>query len=268
MQDWREAASRLFSAQHFAFNGMISKLRVAGPFCGRNLQCLFLVLFLAFQGATPLRAQEHYLAPGHPDGVALLAPPPISGSAEEAADLAMARMVFEHRTPAEEARANKDAGLSLFLFARAIGPDFKPGKFPKVEELFNKVRAQIGDIIDIPKNHWKRPRPYVLDPQLTLGKPEPSFSYPSGHSTRGTVYALMIAEVFPEKKDAILEVGREIGWDRVLIGKHFPTDVQAGRVLGQATFRELMASPAFQHDLAEAKAEVHPAEAAGKSSGQ
>src|SRR5207302_3408345 len=113
--------------------------------------------------------------------------------------------------------------------------------------------------IDAPKDHWKRKRPYQLDPQLALGAPEPSFGYPSGHSARGTVYALLLAELFPEKKDAILAIGRDIGWDRVLICKHFPTDVQAGRVLGQAIFRELSGSAAFQQDLAEAKAEVSAA---------
>jgi acid phosphatase (class A) len=46
----------------------------------------------------------------------------------------------------------------------------------------------------------------------------------------------------------------------VLTGKHFLTDIYAGRVLGQAIVRELLASPAFQHDLAEAKAEVQAAQ--------
>ncbi|HCL92044.1 MAG TPA: PA-phosphatase, partial [Verrucomicrobia subdivision 3 bacterium] len=45
-------------------------------------------------------------------------------------------------------------------------------------------------------------------------------------------------------------------WDRVLIGKHFPTDIHAARTLGQAIAREFLASPAFQRDLAEAQAEV------------
>jgi acid phosphatase (class A) len=95
-----------------------------------------------------------------------------------------------------------------------------------------------------------------LDKDLTLGDPEPSFGYPSGHSTRGTVYSLILAEIFPEKSKPILVIGRDIGWDRVLIGKHFTSDVQAGRVLGKAIVRELLASPSFQQDLAEAKAEV------------
>ncbi len=207
----------------------------------------------------PALADAPYLAPGHPDGVALLAPPPSPGSGEEAAELTASRSVFQARTSAEKARAMKDSGLSFSLFEPAIGPLFHPGKLPKTETLLAKVKAEIGTIIDIPKDHFKRLRPYQLDKELSLGDPEPSFGYPSGHSTRGTVYSLLLAEIFPEKSEAILTMGRTIGWDRVLIGKHFLSDVQAGRVLGQAIVRELLASPAFQHDLAEAKAEVQAA---------
>ena len=145
------------------------------------------------------------------------------------------------------------------MFEPAIGPLFRDGKIPKTQALLTKVKAQIGTIIDAPKDFYKRKRPYMIDPQLVIGDPEPSFSYPSGHSTRGTVYSLIIAEIFPKKSEAILQIGRDIGWDRVLIGKHFLTDIQAGRVLGKAIVRELLANPDFQHDLAEAKAEAEDA---------
>jgi acid phosphatase (class A) len=59
------------------------------------------------------------------------------------------------------------------------------------------------------------------------------------------VFALLLAELFPDKRDALLAISRGIGWRRVL-----------GRVLGQAIVREFLANPAFQHDLAEAKAEL------------
>ena len=219
-----------------------------------------LPLCLLLLAAVPLFADNYYLAPDRPDGIALLTPPPAVGSAEEAADLASARAVFNGRTPAETARATKDSSLSIFLFAPAIGPLFQAGKLSKTEALFQKVRTDIGTPINTPKDHWKRRRPYQLDDQLSLGKPEPSYGYPSGHSTRGTVQALLLAELFPERKEAILAIGRNIGWDRVLIGKHFPTDIYAGRMLGQAIVRELLANPAFQHDLAEAKAEVQAAQ--------
>jgi acid phosphatase (class A) len=217
---------------------------------------LGLFLFLTL----PLWAERHYIRQDQPDGIALLAPPPAAGSPEEAADLASARAVFKARTPAEQTRAFKDATLSIFLFAPAIGDFFQEGKLPKTEALFQKVKSDIGDAINTPKNHWKRRRPYEMDEQLNLGRPENSFSYPSGHSTRGTVQSLLLAELFPEQKDGILAIGRNMGWDRVLIGKHFPTDIYAGRVLGRAIVRELLASPAFQRDLAEAKSEVRAAQ--------
>jgi acid phosphatase (class A) len=219
-----------------------------------------LPLWLLLLAATPVFAEERYLAHGCVDGVALLAPPPAAGSAEEAADLASARAVFKGRTPAETARATKDASLAIFLYAPAIGSFFQAGKLPKTEALFQQVRKEIGECINTPKDHWKRRRPYEMDEQLAFGRPEKSYGYPSGHSTRGMVQALLLAELFPEKREAILAIGRDIGWDRVLIGKHFPTDIYAGRVLAQGIVRDLLASRAFQQDLAAAKAEVEAAQ--------
>jgi acid phosphatase (class A) len=239
---------------------MSLKSRAAGPSHGPRLRSGAVVFCLLLLTALRLLAESYYLTPGRPDGIALLAPPPAPGSAEAAADLASARAVFDARTPAEQARAFKDASLSLFLFEPAIGPFFKPGRLPKTEALFQKVKTDIAEAINIPKEYWKRQRPCQLDERLSLGAPEKSFGYPSGHSARGTVYSLVLAEVFPEQREAILAIGRDIGWDRVLIGKHFPTDIHAGRVLGQAIVRELRSSPAFQRDLAEARAEAQAAQ--------
>jgi acid phosphatase (class A) len=179
---------------------------------------------------------------------------------EELADLASVRAVFNGRTELEKARAMKDSGLAFSLFQPAVGAAFDLDKLPKTKALLEKVKKEIGPVIDVPKNHFKRLRPYQIDEHLILGPPEPSFSYPSGHSTRGTVYSLVVADLFPEKKDSILEIGRNIGWDRVLIGKHFPTDIYGGRVLGYAIVRELHSSTSFQHDLEQAMAEIREAE--------
>ena len=167
------------------------KSRSPGPICRaeRFYRALPLGLLLLLLAATPLPAQSHhYLASGRPDGVALLAPPPASGSAEEAADLASARAVFQARTPAEKDRAFKDSTLSIFLFEPAIGPFFKPGKFPKTEALFLKVKTDIAEAIDTPKAHWKRQRPYQMDESLSLGgarkKPQlPERAFDPGHSS-------------------------------------------------------------------------------------
>jgi acid phosphatase (class A) len=226
---------------------------------GSSLARIF-ILCILLQAAAFVPAAEIFLAPGKPDGIALLPPPPAPGSEEEKADLAEAQAVFHGRTASEEARALKDAKLSFASFEPAIGPSFDLRRLPKTAALLEKVKKDVAPAIDTPKDHFKRKRPYELDPQLLLGEREPSFGYPSGHSTRGTVYSLVLVELFPDKREAIFAIGRQIGWDRVLIGKHFPTDIYAGRVLGRAIVRELRSSPAFQHDLAEAKAEIKAAE--------
>jgi acid phosphatase (class A) len=218
-----------------------------------------LTALLAFSSFTTHSAEPRYISPEHVDGVALLAPPPEPGSAEQEADLASARSICKSRTPEQEAAALKSATLSMFLFAPAIGEWFKPGQLPRTESLFNAVKVQIGGVVDDPKQEWKRARPYQLDPELTVGKAERSYSYPSGHTTRGVVYSMLFAQLMPEKREEILRIGRQIGWDRVIIGKHFPTDVYAGRVLGKAIFRALESNNEFQKAMAEARTEMEQA---------
>lgn len=198
---------------------------------------------------------DFILPANHPDGIHLLSPPPKPGTPEHNADLAESRAVIKARTPEDLKRAS-DEHLTLWQFEPAIGPFFKPKKFPKMEAFFACVKTNISDAINIPKDHYKRLRPYQIDPSLKFGKPEPSASYPSGHSVRGTVTSLLLAEMFPDKKEAILQIGRDIGWNRVIIGKHFYTDVVAGRVLAQAIVKELHELPDFERDLAEVKAEI------------
>lgn len=220
------------------------------------VQNAIFTLFFIFFLVSPLVAAEKYLPENTPDSIALLPPPPQPGSEDYAADLDSARAVFKGRTPAQEKRAMFDATLNPFNFSSVIGDFFNTNSLPKTAAFFADLKPQTRDPIVQAKDHWKRIRPYAVDKELWLGKPEPSFSYPSGHSTQGMIQALVLAELFPDKKEAILQMGRNIGWDRVLIGKHFPTDVFAGRVLAQAIVVELKKSPAFLKNLEVARAEI------------
>ena len=206
------------------------------------------------------RLPAGYLQAGTPDAVALLAPPPAAGSAEDKFDLEATYTVHTTATPAEIALGQDENKLTIFHFAPAVGTWFVPGKFPKTEALFKEVEAEAKTVTDNAKKFWKRPRPYHLDPARfphSIEHEDPThYSYPSGHSTRGTVFALLLAEIFPEKREAILAKGREAGWLRVQGGVHYPTDIYAGRVLGQELARDFLRSPEFQADLAAAKAEL------------
>ena len=152
--------------------------------------------------------------------------------------------------------------FSVYTFAPFVGPFFQSNSLPKTTAFFERVQLDAEIVTDTGKDFFKRPRPYTVDPSLLNDKPEKSFSYPSGHSTESMVLALVLAEVFPEKHDAIIAKARGIGWHRVQTARHYPTDIYAGRVLAQAIVREMNASPKFQADLAAAKAEIGAAMAA------
>ena len=78
---------------------------------------------------------------------------------------------------------------------------------------------------------------------------------PSGHATRAILGAIILAQLDPARADKLMERGREIGWDRVIGGVHHPSDIAAGRVLGQAVAQALLKSPDFLADLKEVKQE-------------
>jgi acid phosphatase (class A) len=203
-----------------------------------------------------LKGHLHYLTGKKPNAIALLAPPPLPDSAEQAADMEEVKAVYHAAGSNDIAIAYSQKKFSIFTFTPAIGDFFQPGKFPRTEAFFEKIRADAAAVTDKAKDYYKRPRPYVTDPGLANGKLEKSFSYPSGHSTESMVLALVLADLFPDKHDAIIAEARSIGWHRVMIARHYPTDIYAGRVLAQAIVKQMEKNDDFQKDFAEAKAEI------------
>jgi acid phosphatase (class A) len=198
----------------------------------------------------------YYLKDGEPDAAALLAPPPLADSAEAKADLDEVRAVFHAASAADQAAAVSEKSFSVFNFAQAAGPFLAASNLPLTTAFFAKVQSDAADIADQGKDFFKRPRPYTTDPSLANGKLEKSFSYPSGHSTESMVIALVLADLLPERRDAILAHGRQIGWHRVQIARHYPTDIYAGRTLALAIVERLQRSARFRKDFDAVKAEL------------
>lgn len=204
-------------------------------------------------------AEPTYLAVGQPDATVFLAPPPVPGSAEQAADLAetvAVHQAFTGDATNDEAGWSKKKLINAMLAGTTNAADYKQGTLPKAEAFLKRIGDETGNVVDTAKDFWKRSRPYTIKPDLLAGKKESSFGYPSGHSTGGMVTALVLAELYPDREKEILAIGREIGWHRVELGKHYPTDVIAGRVLAMTIVRELKRNPDFQRDFAEVKKEI------------
>jgi acid phosphatase (class A) len=225
----------------------------------RSPRFLFAVVFFVCATAI-LQAAGPYLGSDAPDALALLPPPPPAGSVEDRVDRDTAYRVYSIHTAEEVALGKGEENLTIFHLAPSVGPWFHAGNCPKTEALFKQVETESNVIARKGKIQWKRLRPYVAEPvrfpDAIEHEANPSASYPSGHATRATVYAMLLVELFPEQREAILAKGRESGWIRVQGGVHTPLDIYAGRTLGQALAQAFLRSPAFQHDFAEVKAEI------------
>ncbi len=71
------------------------------------------------------------------------------------------------------------------------------------------------------------------------------FSYPSGHSSIGWAWALVLTEVAPDRGDLLLQRGRAFSQSRAICGAHWQSDIEAGRLVGSATVARMHASPVF-----------------------
>ena len=72
------------------------------------------------------------------------------------------------------------------------------------------------------------------------------FSFPSNHATNSAGFAFYIhCGSFPQLKFLLIPLVFLIGWSRVYVGVHFPSDVIAGWVLG-ITIAYLLRHTVFQ----------------------
>jgi acid phosphatase (class A) len=198
-----------------------------------------------------------YFDPATIDLKGLLPNPPANGSPATLKEIDLILQKQAARTPQEVARIRQEVHLNIWLFENVLGPWYTKKNLPVTTELFTCIDADENPIVESAKKFWDRSRPPLQDKRVHPPIDLPTnASYPSGHSTFSTLTALILAELAPDLKDAILARGRQIGDDRVIAGVHFPSDVEAGRTLARAIFTRLLADPAFQADLAKAKAEV------------
>lgn len=203
--------------------------------------------------------------PGHLADLSLLnieqvlPPPPSPDSLAGKADLETVLEVQAHRT-ANEIRWAKFIQQfdpwAVFGYGGLLGPHFDRAHLPRVAQAMSEVRTLSAEYKRA-KEEFARPRPFVLDPRVHPCITLPTDpSYPSGHTFQAYVNAELLAAIFPERRDAIMERAQEVGWGRIVAGVHFPTDIEAGRRLAEAVMRLEFKNPQFQALIAECRQEA------------
>lgn len=207
-----------------------------------------------------------YLQPeALPNSLAMLPPHPPEGSAAFARDEEASRESLVLRGTPRWNLAIKDADLmfpaAADAFSEALGFAITEADTPHLYMLLRRTLADAGLSTYAAKDHYVRPRPFMVNNEPTCTPDEEDHlrkdgSYPSGHTAIGWAWALILCEIVPERTDAILARGHEFGQSRVVCNVHWQSDVDEGRVTGAAAVARLHADEGFRRDLELAKQEV------------
>jgi len=166
-----------------------------------------------------------------------------------------------NRSEAQAARAVADVQVSIFRFSDAVGSDrFTASNLPLTAALFKKITDDELWAAGAAKDAYRRPRPFLLESKLAPLTAKPSSaSYPSGHSTWAFAVGLVLADMLPEKRGPIMTRAREYARNRVVVGVHYPSDVESGMQGGSALAALLFSSLEFRQDEAAATRELRTA---------
>ena len=207
-----------------------------------------------------------------PDSLALLPPPPAPGSAAQAADEAAFLATVPLRGTPRWALAARDANLvfpkAADAFSCTLDAPIGPDTTPNLYMLLRRSLTDAGLATYGAKDHYKRTRPFVANKAPSCTPAEEAMlakdgSYPSGHASLGWAWGLILAEMAPERANALVARGQAFGQSRVICGVHWQSDVTQGRIIGAATVARLHADPVFRAQFDAARQELAVVRAKG-----
>jgi acid phosphatase (class A) len=169
--------------------------------------------------------------------------------------------------------ANYETPALASDFSCAVGVKLTPETAPKLIHLIERAGADTSSRSSHAKDIYQRHRPFTIDkgqicqPASELydqKRQQMSYNYPSGHTTRGWTWALILSSIAPDRAQAILERGRAYGDSRFICGAHNESAVEAGMLSATATMALVQTKPDYQSDREAARAELAALRASGE----
>lgn len=187
--------------------------------------------------------------------------PPAPGSLAAQADLEAELQVQAWRTDAQVAFAKGIDEGSAFDFAEVLGPWFTAEHLPVTKKFLKQIDQDARAAYGLAKQQFRRLRPPYADARVQpciAPPPRTSFSYPSGHATLRYTEALVLGELFPDRRVELLAWAHKAAWGRILAGVHFPSDDVGGRLLAEALMEALRQDPEVLARIEQCRAEAAP----------
>ncbi len=204
-----------------------------------------------------------YLQPGGLDILKVLPPAPVEGDTRYETDRRVFKDTRAWEGSARWKMASDDATAGpadmLRHFSCSVAVEMNPANAPKIMDVAQRATRDAGREMGIAKDHFQRKRPFWIDdgnicrPRAELGD---TYDYPSGHTTAGWTWALVLAQVAPDRASQILARGRSIGESRVVCGVHNASAVEGGRYTADAVMALVSANAEFRADVEAARLEL------------
>jgi acid phosphatase (class A) len=213
--------------------------------------------------AVPALARDpNFAGPDQTHGLDILHAPPADDSDATRAELAELHRLEATRTPEQSDRAVwDDQNEHIFIFQSVFGEKFNERTLPLTAAFGQRVRGDESLNTAPAKAGFHRPRPYNLDktlhPICKTGVKDDS--YPSGHTTSGYLLALALIDLVPEKRDDLLNRADAYGFDRLVCGVHYSSDLAASKLLAYAIHAAMAQNPQYKLEMAAARTELRAA---------
>ena len=178
-----------------------------------------------------------------PNAANFLPSPPTYNSAKFKNDSAQYEWGKLQRSTAlgEQAKSDMSWELNAYLstFSSVIGIDITVSKTPNIYELCNYGMVYARRAIEQSQASRFSWRPFVRYNEESLisnldAQYRTTSSYPSAQATYGWLMGMLLAEVCPDKQDAILKRAYAIGTSSVIAGYNWQSDTENGRDLASA----------------------------------
>lgn len=160
-------------------------------------------------------------------------------------------------TKEEISQAKLEHEMKYSLLTDVINKSFLE-KYPQTNVLLDMVFKNCKHITGNFKDFYNTKRPYLMDSRIKslVLFPNISGAYPSGHTSSAYLIAYILSDLFPESKNDLLNKANSIASHRILLGMHFPSDIEGGKNLAKILYDKLKSSEKYKKEFLKVKNEI------------
>lgn len=191
-----------------------------------------------------------------PNAVKFLPAPPKSGAAYDE-DVKYYEWGKEQRKdPKISANCLRQDTMDVTtIFNEALGFKLLSYQNKEILDLVSWAVKDARKVSNPAKEYYKRLKPFQVFHEASLkdnaksAMSSSTFAYPSGHAVRSWTYAFVLADVAPEYTKVLNKCADDYSMGRVIMGRHWKTDIDAGKMVAAKVYEKLKKSPAYQAQL-------------------